>query len=201
MATCQAALQYWVNFFGGGEDIWIATALSLDARQFSNAYYTASLADDRALLRSALSKSDQFYLSDFGDNANGFAGNDTMYGHGGNDRLQGGTGRDHLHGGTGADDFIFNDSETGKGASARDVIFDFRSGTDDIELRLIDANTRKSGDQNFDFGGTRAGANDVWFARSGNNVIVYGDTNGDRKADFEIELRGVSSLTAGDFLL
>jgi Ca2+-binding RTX toxin-like protein len=189
------------EFFWGGDDIWIATALSLDARSFSNAYHTKSLADDLALLRSALSKSDQFYLSGSDDKANGFAGNDLMYGNNGNDWLQGGMGADRLYGGRGADDFVFNDGESGNSITTRDVIYDFSTGSDDLNLRLIDANSRSNPDDSFDFGGTRAGVNDVWFARSGSSVIVYGDTNGDARADFAIELRGVSSLTAGDFLL
>ncbi len=32
-------------------------------------------------------------------------------------------------------------------------------------------------------------------------MIVYGDTNGDKVADFEIMLKGVSAVVATDFLL
>ncbi|WP_210213311.1 hypothetical protein, partial [Sinorhizobium medicae] len=32
-------------------------------------------------------------------------------------------------------------------------------------------------------------------------TVVYGDLNGDGRADFQIELSGLKSLTAGDFLL
>jgi hypothetical protein len=32
-------------------------------------------------------------------------------------------------------------------------------------------------------------------------IIVYGDVNGDAKADFEIGLMGVTSVIATDFLL
>lgn len=35
---------------------------------------------------------------------------------------------------------------------------------------------------------------------AGTDVIVRGDVNGDTTADFEIQLSGVSTLGAGDFL-
>lgn len=171
---------------------------------------TASQSDDLALFASALSDDDTIKLSAYDDRMMGFAGKDTIYGYAGkdtveggegSDRLFGGKGADRLYGGKGADDFVFNDGETGEGSSARDIIFDFIKGTDDLDLSLIDANSKKSGDQKFDFGGRSAGKNDVWYKKSGSDTIVYGDTNGDGKADFEIELRGVSSLSSGDFIL
>jgi hypothetical protein len=140
-------------------------------------------------------------LSQYVDRARGYGGKDTMHGNGGNDFLQGGTSQDKLYGGTGADDFIYNDGETGKTSTTRDIIYDFKSGTDDLDLRWVDANTKKSGDQNFVFSGTTADNNEVWYKKSGANVIVYGDNTGDGVADFSIELRNVSSLSAGDFLL
>ena len=193
-------LFYWYSLGG----------VSLSARSILDAARTQSTTDDLALFKTSLQGNDTIIMSNFNDRMNGFSGNDTMqgnngsdalYGDAGADKITGGTGRDHLYGGTGADDFVFNDGEMGNSASTRDVIYDFSTRSDDLDLRLIDANSRRAGDQNFDFGGTRAGANYVWFARSGNNVIVFGDTNGDARADFARELRGVSSLTAGDFLL
>ena len=183
---------------------------SFDANALLTVMKTTATSDDISFVSALLAQSDLILLSKYNDQARGYGGDDimrgyagvdTLYGDAGVDKIMGGTGRDHLYGGTGADDFVFNDGETGNLASTRDVIYDFSTRSDDLDLRLIDANSRRAGDQNFDFGGTRAGANDVWFARSGSNVIVYGDTNGDARADFAIELRGVSSLTAGDFLL
>lgn len=171
---------------------------------------TTSTADDIAFVSTFLANSDLILLSRYNDKARGYngddvmrgyAGADTLYGDAGNDKIMGGAGRDYLYGGAGADDFIFKSGETGNSASTRDVIFDFSARSDDLDLSLIDANSKTTVDNKFDFGGTKAGSNDVWFARSGSNVIVYGDTNGDARADFAIELRGVSSLTAGDFIL
>ncbi len=171
---------------------------------------TTSTADDISFVSTFLANSDLILLSRYNDKARGYngddvmrgyAGADTLYGDAGNDKIMGGTGRDYLYGGAGADDFIFKSGETGNSASTRDVIFDFSARSDDLDLSLIDANSKTTVDNKFAFGGTKAGSNDVWFARSGSSVIVYGDTNGDAKADFAIELRGVSSLSAGDFIL
>ena len=189
---------------------WDMIGTSLSASEIRNAISTSSKSDDLALFSNALKGNDTIKLSAYDDRMMGFAGKDTIYGYAGkdtieggegSDRLFGGIGADRLYGGNGADDFVFNDGETGKGSSARDIIYDFIKGIDDLELSLIDANSKKSGDQKFDFGGTSAGRNDVWYKKSGSDTIVYGDTNCDGKADFEIELRGVSSLSAGDFIL
>ncbi|MFH5773106.1 calcium-binding protein [Paracoccus sp. NGMCC 1.201697] len=131
----------------------------------------------------------------------GGAGNDTMNGWTGNDRLVGGAGRDVLTGGVGADTFIFNAvQESGKGA-ARDVITDFVSGFDTLQLSAIDANTTIAGNQAFHWSGAQASAYGVWSVQAGNSRIVRGDTNGDGLFDFEIQLNGVSRLTAHDFML
>lgn len=74
------------------------------------------------------------------DTLAGAGGNDTLIGGGGHDRLNGGPGADMLNGGQGndtliggggADRFVFN---TRPGAGNRDVIVDFRSGQDEIQL-------------------------------------------------------------------
>ncbi|HWL56778.1 MAG TPA: calcium-binding protein [Paracoccus sp. (in: a-proteobacteria)] len=131
----------------------------------------------------------------------GGAGNDTLNGLAGNDRLVGGAGKDVLTGGAGADTFIFNTiQESGKGA-ARDVIADFVSGVDTIQLSAIDANSTIAGNQAFHWSGAQASAYGVWSVQSGNNRLVRGDTNGDGVFDFEIQLNGVSRLTANDFIL
>jgi hypothetical protein len=77
-----------------------------------------------------------------------------------------------------------------------------------LDLRGIDANTRVSGNQEFSFNTTTAKANSVWYKAAdldGNattkEIIVYGDVNGDAKADFEIGLMGVTSVIATDFIL
>lgn len=135
---------------------------------------------------------------------------DIIKGLGGNDFLTGGGGRDLLTGGKGADTLIFKTLSDSKPGGLRDVITDFTHGQDHIDLRGIDANTAKAGNQAFTFiasqgfhktaGELRAVVTD----RAGtalDTTILSGDVNGDGKADFQIELTGLKTLQAGDFLL
>ncbi|MDP2085398.1 MAG: calcium-binding protein, partial [Gemmobacter sp.] len=133
----------------------------------------------------------------------GGAGADTLSGGAGADTLNGGAGRDVMFGGVDSDRdvFVFRAvADSARGVS-RDVIHDFVSGVDVMDLSGIDANTARSGDQAFVFGGTTPLANGVWTVASGADLIVSADVNGDRIADFEVLLVGVSSVVAGDFIL
>ncbi|MGJ3626635.1 calcium-binding protein [Sphingomonas sp. MMS24-JH45] len=164
------------------------------------------------------------------DVLDGSWGNDTLYGLGGNDRLIGGEGNDWLDGGDGNDVLIGGrglDTLTGgKGADVfrfeskadsgisshnRDVITDFVSGTDKIDLAAIDANTSllARGDQAFTFlsnanaNFTAAGQLRYRYEWSGGKeyTIVEGNTDSGRTADFAFALLGHHNLTSGDFFL
>lgn len=134
----------------------------------------------------------------------GGPGNDTLIGGPGADRLEGGAGRDLLYGGDDLvrDILIFREfSDSRVGAAQRDQIFDFLPGRDDIDLSALDANSRQSGDQDFDFSGTTARANSVWYVVQKNDALIRADHNGDGRADFEILVRGITRLTELDFIL
>lgn len=90
-------------------------------------------------------------------------------------------------------------TDSGIGA-ARDTVEDFVSGIDDIDLRAIDPNAA-AGDQAFGFSGTAAKAYSVWYVGTADGIVVRADTNGDTTANLEILLKGVTSVTANDFLL
>jgi Ca2+-binding RTX toxin-like protein len=149
--------------------------------------------------------------SAFADTLTGNAGANALSGGGGNDRLTGGLGRDMLTGGAGNDVFAFNAvNETLVGAGIRDVITDFQVGLDDIDLTNIDADAGRAGDQAFKFIGTQAfhgKAGELHYQTfdlpgTANDItVVSGDINGDRVADFEIEITGIVNLRASDFLL
>lgn len=138
------------------------------------------------------------------DFLSGGAGKDTLQGGTGNDRLMGGTGADKLIGGTGADVFIFRslkDSTTS--ASGRDTILDFDK-KDTIDVRGIDAVSKGMTKEDFDFIGTskfHKVSGELRYEKSKGDTFVYGDVNGDGKADFSIKLEGEYTLTKGDFLL
>jgi len=132
---------------------------------------------------------------------NGGSGNDTIAGGAGNDTIVGGAGKDVLSGGGGADNFDFNASSESSVGTNRDIVSDFiRSEGDVVDLATIDAKTTVGGDQAFSFIGSAAFSNVAGQLRFANGVLS-GDTNGNGTADFEIQITGLSSMQASDFVL
>lgn len=144
----------------------------------------------------------------------GNAGADRLYGGSGADELHGGVGDDYLVGGRGADlllgglgaDIFDFDHVKDSRRSTRDTILDFDVDADIIDLRTIDANTGRAGNQAFKFIGTHGLTSKghqvhVRYDTVHELTIVEGDINGNRKADFHIVLTGLLTLTKGDFIL
>jgi len=147
---------------------------------------------------------------DGGDGADildGGLDNDRLSGGAGNDTLTGGAGRDVFTGGLGNDRFVFRPGDFGGATRATgDLLAGWNAG-DRIDLGKVDADTTTAGNQTFAFLGTAAfntadsRIGEVRFDRSASGVFVYGDQNGDGIADFVIRVDGISSLSAGDFIL
>ena len=135
----------------------------------------------------------------FADALSGGAGNDTLSGAAGDDVLTGGAGVDSMAGGLGIDTFVFNAASEST-ATLRDVIVDFTSVTDRIDLRGIDASSLIGGDQAFAFA-TAAAAHSVWAVTSTTNMLLRGDVTGDLLADFEVFLTGATRVLATDLFL
>jgi Ca2+-binding RTX toxin-like protein len=144
----------------------------------------------------------------------GFSGNDTLNGGFGNDELVGGAGKDQLiggPGGSGADTFTCTAlSDSGITAGTRDLIADFEAGIDKIDLSLIDANTKTPGDDSFNFVGINiptgfsGNPGELHAFWSAIGQIIEGDVNGDKKADFSIEIKDPTraiTLASTDFVL
>jgi hypothetical protein len=147
---------------------------------------------------------DSLYGGDDDDLLLGGAGNDRLYGGDGRDTLIGGTGRDLLIGGADADTFLFRSiTESPAGATARDSIVGFEAGLDVIDLTRIDANTLVTGNQAFTWRGTAAftGVAGQLRVQTGANSVLQGDVNGDRVADFEVQLNGIANISVNDILL
>jgi serralysin len=126
-----------------------------------------------------------------------------LYGIGGNDTFIGSLGKDYLFGGTGSDLFVYSAIAQAGNGSTRDRIADFIAGQDDIDLSLIDAITGGA-DNAFAFiGGAAFGGNagQLRAYEAGPFTVVEGDINGDRIADFQLELVGLLNLSSGDFIL
>ncbi|AOF92477.1 hypothetical protein [Sinorhizobium sp. RAC02] len=136
----------------------------------------------------------------------GDAGDDVLSGGAGNDWLIGGAGFDDLYGGAGSDRFLFRSAkELGTSKTATDTIFDFSQKEKDlIDVTAIDASLKKAGDQAFTFIGTGEFSNtagELRYEKAKADTYVYGDINGDGKADFVLHIDAALTLRAGDFLL
>ncbi|WP_134497366.1 Ig-like domain-containing protein [Microvirga pakistanensis] len=156
---------------------------------------------------------DLLYGNAENDTLLGGEGNDSLKGDGGNDWIVGGLGQDKLWGGAGADVFDFNAVQESRAGAQRDVIYDFQSGVDRIDLRGIDANVHLKGDQAFTWVGANApflypketaALLKLGFTGKAGQLrfedgILSGDTNGDRKADFQIKI--VGHFSHGDVIL
>lgn len=151
------------------------------------------------------SGNDMLAANDSGCTLIGGAGNDTLIGGAGNDRLVGGPGIDTMTGGGGANTFVFAAGDSSPVAGQHDRITDFVSGVDHIDVSGIDAISTTAAYDLFRFIGSGsfdgvAGELDYSYNSSLGCTVVQGDTNGDRVADFAIDLTGNIVLLAGDFL-
>lgn len=149
---------------------------------------------------------DALYGGSGDDRLYGGAGSDALSGGSGRDALYGGAGRDKLSGGGGADMFIFTSlKDSTVAAAGRDTIFDFsRKEGDRIDLKGIDASTTAGGNQAFSFIGADTfskTAGELRYERKDGGTYVYGDVNGDGKADFSIRIDSAIDFTKADFLL
>lgn len=155
-----------------------------------------------------------FMLSKF-ENVIGTAKNDTIIGNSvdnvlnggrGNDKLTGGAGADDLTGAAGRDIFIFTSVKDSTVAEAgRDTIRDFtRKQKDKIDLSAIDAKSKSKPDDAFKFVGTKAfskKAGELRYEKQDGATFIYGDVDGNGKADFSIKLVGEIDLIEKDFIL
>ena len=121
-------------------------------------------------------------------------GNDTLSGMGGNDTLVGGAGTDSLAGGDGNDVFLFQSNADSAVGPGRDTVLDFTRGSDKIDLSALNA-AKFVGTQLFS-----GEAGQVRYATFDGATIVELDSNGDRLADFQLELNGSHALGFSDFL-
>ena len=139
------------------------------------------------------SGNDDLFGNDAANRLTAGDGADHLDGGAGNDTLVGGRGSDVLTGGLGADTFLFESNADSQVGPGRDHITDFAKGSDVIDLTLIDA-SRFIGSSLFS---GRTG--EVRYAAFDGGTIIEVDTNGDRLADFQIELDVSAALSILDF--
>jgi serralysin len=154
------------------------------------------------------------------ENAVGGGGDDILIGNdsgnslgggAGNDSLAGGFGNDRGEGGAGADIFVFTSAGHSSGYMIRsdgkkflpDILPDFTSGTDRIDLSAIDANIGTAENDAFTFIGTGAfthQAGQLRYDVVGGQSNIFADIDGNGIADLQIVANGAQIL-ATDFIL
>lgn len=217
---------------GGGEDTYDLSAYASDLRidlrpGKASVFSAAQLADLGGGPNEGHARGNIFnallYQGDARsliENAVGGTGDDSLRGNAAGNCLEGGAGRDVLIGmggrdlligGTGSDVFRFDEGDSTPGAADQlcrgggAVAFEGPGlGRGDvIDLRDIDANSARTGDQAFVFGGH--GQGHLWLEDAGQATWVRGNTDGDAAPEFELAIldRGVraGAYLAVDFLL
>ena len=137
--------------------------------------------------------------------------NDKLKGTVDDDVIIGLGGRDTMWGLAGSDTFVFQDAgDTGKSKKTRDKIKDFDKAFDKIDLSDIDTDEFLPDDQGFTFIGRAKFHGEagelrvVKFNKPGTAKdyrLVEADIDGNAKADFVIELKGLGKLAEDNFIL
>ncbi|MFD3189219.1 M10 family metallopeptidase C-terminal domain-containing protein [Sedimentitalea sp. HM32M-2] len=127
----------------------------------------------------------------------GGGGDDRILGGGGEDLLIGGGGLDRLTGEAGADIFCFEQVSDSPTSGAPDTILDFQTGIDQIDLSgLTGPSIVFRG-----FAGFTGSGPSLILRQVAGETRVLVDIGGDAVADLRIDLAGLLTPDAGDFLL
>ena len=191
---------YWLDGGVGQDTVSYANATS---GVKADAGSVLGIGNSGAALGDVYTSIENLTGSAFSDTLIGSTGFNVLDGGAGNDTLVGKGGGDVLTGGAGKDIFDFNAvADSTPGSMTR--IIDFLVGGDTIDLSGIDAMTTKAGDQAFTFVGNAAfsgKAGQLRFEVAAGHTYVYADTNGDKVADFALDLLGDQKLVATSFVM
>ncbi|CUH76671.1 calcium-binding protein [Tropicibacter naphthalenivorans] len=159
---------------------------------------------------------DRLYGGNGADTLNGGTGNDSLWGGNDDDLLMGGDGDDRLFGGVGVNEFdgglgrdiyyaqagedilIFRDAAESATGAARDVVYGYDVGQDQIDLAAVAPGVLTYLGTSA-FSGT---ANEVRIIEyTSGSTVVQVDVNADGASDMELMVYRVQGLTEDDFVL
>jgi Ca2+-binding RTX toxin-like protein len=140
------------------------------------------------------------------EGAIGSGSGDVLRGDASANLFRGRGGKDTLTGGGGADDFDFDAIAHSAAGAHRDVVTDFAPAADDLDLSTIDARAETPAvDDTFAFlaarGAAFTGAGQVRWHQSGGDTFVEANVDADNAAELQVELAGLRTLSAADFVL
>lgn len=194
------------TLFGGADDDWLSGGAGADTMYGEGGIDTLNYLDSASGVTVDLAKGTGRGGDAEGDsfktveNIRGSWHDDTLIGNNGDNELAGTLGQDTLVGGGGKDRFVFFSSSESTVARP-DLIKDFVKGEDKIDLSDFFnqfANGQQSSMTFVD--GFSGQAGQVTARVQAGGTTVLGDLNGDRVADFAIELSNPIQLAATDFL-
>ena len=166
----------------GGASVWAESTSGQYLILSTSRIYSSDIQNNNSLGTNCYGSTGNDYILGnlfSGDILNGQEGNDTIDGDRGDDVIIGGGGFDALYGGLGRDRFSYflaSDSIIGRA----DIIFDFVSGTDRIDLTLV-----------------RTGANDRFgIAYLGTGSFLFVDLGGEGTYDMLIQLANTHLLAS-----
>ena len=161
------------------------------------------------------SGADSLLGSDGDDDLFGRRGFDTLFGEDGADWLDGGNGDDHLNGGReddvliggagqdvlegggGLDLFIWRSTGESPDKGAHDIVVDFETGLDRIDLTALHLDTI-----NLNSGFSGGGISSLrTHETNAGSTRLFADTNGDGSGDFRIDLANATGVTLLDILI
>jgi Ca2+-binding RTX toxin-like protein len=182
------------------ENVTITSAASLARSATGNALANIITGSDGTNVLSGLDGNDKLY---------GKAGTDKLLGGNGDDTMSGGLGYDEFTGGAGNDRFMFvSDTEIGGGDTLlpSDLIRDLVQLEDRIDLSAIDAKSASPlTNEAFAFIGaaafSAAGQLRTFTNVATNRTLIQGDVDGDKVADFQLQLAGLKAMAGVDFVL
>jgi hypothetical protein len=151
---------------------------------------------------------DRVIVNDINTDAHvfGSSGPDRLSGSRANNVIVGGFGQDRLTGGGGRNRYAYVRADSSlAGRRNRDVITDFNLRRDVIDLSAVDANAKSESHQAFRWRGERSftgrpGQLRVHFSDRG-FAVLRGDTRGNGKADFAIQLTNLEMFSPENLLL
>jgi Ca2+-binding RTX toxin-like protein len=135
------------------------------------------------------------------NNITGNSQNNVLSGGAGTDLIYGGDGQDAMTGGAGADTFAFGAVTESLVGATHDRITDFEDGIDKIDLSAIGGASPfhlAHGDGSGFFTGSTT---ELRFVQNAATMTIFADLDGNKVADFQLQLSGTHDLAYTDFLL
>jgi Ca2+-binding RTX toxin-like protein len=200
----QAARDYWgkargawMDSHNGGTPTPVPEPTPVPAEQptFSGTSYSGSSGNDTII------------GNDLNNTILANGGDDVVKGGLGNDTINAGSGADTVWGGAGSNVFAFSRGGDMAGGGKVDLYMDFEHGADKFDLKLVDANEKKSGDQAFAFigeaafGSNKPGQLHSVYDATKNVTRIELNTDTDASAEYVYHVDGRHSFVAPEFIL